>query len=79
MKVTTDKGVILDTDHLGAKGITKYALSLDLKNLVCCVARFPDGKKEYVLLENNEPLYSSTIMEDVGTHIDKLFIDKQFE
>ena len=79
MKVTTDRGVVLDTDHIGAKNITNYAVSLDFKNLVCCLATFPNGTKEYVLLENNEPIYSSTRMEDVGTHIGRLFIDKQFE
>ena len=79
MKVTTSTGVILDTDHIGARGITNYAISLDLKDLVCCLAEFPDGTKEYILLQDNEPIYSSTRMEDIGTHIDKLFIDKQFK
>ena len=79
MKVTTDRGVILDTDHTGAKGITNYAVSLGFRNLMCCLATFPNGSEEYVLLENNEPIYSSTRMEDVGTHIDKLFIDEQFK
>lgn len=78
MKVTTNRGVVLDTDHIGAKNITNYAVSLDFKNLVCCLAKFPEGTEEYVLLENNEPIYSSTRMEDVGSHIDKLFIERQF-
>lgn len=78
MKVTTSTGVVLDTDHTGAKGITNYASSLGLKNLVCCLATFPKGSEEYVLLENNEPIYSSTKMEDVGSHIDRIFIEKQF-
>lgn len=79
MKVTTDKGVILDTDHVGAKGITNYAISLGFKNLVCCHATFPNNSEEYVLLENNEPIYSSTRMEDVGSLIDRFFIDEQFK
>lgn len=78
MKVTTSTGVVLDPDHVGAKGITNYALSLGLKNLVCCFATFPEGSEEYVLFENNEPIYSNTKMEDMGSHIDKLFIEKQF-
>ena len=79
MKVTTDKGITLDTDHAGAKGITNYAVSLGFKNLVCCLATFPNNSEEYVLLENNEPIYSSTRMEDVGSLIDRLFIEEQFK
>lgn len=79
MKVTTSTGVVLDTDHTGAKGVTNYAISLGLKNLVCCFATFPKGQEEYVLFEDNEPIYSSTKMEDMGSHIDRLFIEGQFK
>lgn len=71
MKVTTTTGIELDTEGGLSKQATQYAKEKGL-DIVCCMATHPNGAKEYVLIENNIPIYASTQYEAVCVHIDIL-------
>lgn len=68
------------------KGNTQWAKSHgvgpsseELKGIVCCVVRDKKtGYYERVVLENNEPVYSSTKLEDIAVWIDKMKVIKHF-
>jgi len=78
MKVTTGNGVILDTDHIGAKNANNYARNKEVEVIVAH-ATFPDKTESYVILENNQPVYESTSLEGIGVQIDMMTLNKRYE
>jgi hypothetical protein len=76
MKVTTSTGVVLDTEGGWAKLATDYAHKKGLTGIIITMATHKDGSQEYLMLENNKPIYGSQKFEDICFHIDTFFLYK---
>jgi len=55
------------------------ALDRALPHVFVWYVEMPDGEKEYVLIEHEDPIYSSKKYEDIGAKIDMLKIADGFK
>lgn len=71
-RVTTSKGIIIDTDALSAPSLTDHAKAMGLPTITAALASHPGGYEEYVLIENQQAIYANQVGEAIWAHIDIL-------
>jgi hypothetical protein len=76
MRVKTSTGVILDTEGGWAKSATEYANKKGLIDVIVTMATHKNGSQEYLMLENNKPIYNSQKFEDICCHIDMMWLSE---
>ena len=60
------------------KTVTRYAQKEDSQGRKLWYVEFPDGEKQFVLLDDDEPVHETTSYEAMGAHIDMLKVYKSF-
>lgn len=79
MKMTLENGLTLDSDEAEAPRLTAWALKKGLVGILAFIATDPKGRKEYLLVKGDTPIFASVQFEAAAVHIDIMALDKNLK
>lgn len=80
MKITTSKGMVLDSEGGMCKHLNGWVKNKKLDDVIVMLATDPKtDSKEYVILKDNELEYASQSFEAIAAHLDMMGLDRQFK
>lgn len=79
MKVTTETGIVLDSEYGLAPSLNNLIMKRKLINTMAFVALKDNVPEAYLLVVNNKPVFESTSFGCITAHIQMLTMDKNFD